>query len=103
MDIKDIPMVRLTWLDAQDSDGNWTSIDDILKHECSVAQEVGWLVMNGEEHVIVMRSRIVEDTLQEGGAYIAIPQSWVIKIEELIVNEETTIDFKPSTFSLTSQ
>ena len=30
MDMKDIPMVRLTWLDAQDSDGNWTSIDDIL-------------------------------------------------------------------------
>jgi hypothetical protein len=103
MDIKDIPMVRLTWLDAQDSDGNWASIDDILNHQCSVAQEVGWLVMNGQDHVIVMRSRIVEDTLQEGGAYIAIPQSWVIKIEELIVNEETTINFNPAGSTITSQ
>lgn len=86
----DIPMVRLTWQDAQDSDGTWTEIDDILKHECAVAQEVGWLVHNDQEKVIVMRSRIVAEELQEGGAYIAIPNSWVIKIEELKVNEDKT-------------
>ena len=90
MDIKDIPMVRLTWQDAQDSDGSWTELDDILKHECAVAQEVGWLVHNDQEKVIVMRSRIVAEELQEGGAYIAIPNSWVIKIEELKVNEDKT-------------
>ena len=90
MDMKDIPMVRLTWQDAQDSDGTWTEIDDILKHECAVAQEVGWLVHNDQEKVIVMRSRIVAEELQEGGAYIAIPNSWVIKIEELKVNEDKT-------------
>ena len=83
-------MVRLTWQDAQDSDGTWTEIDDILKHECAVAQEVGWLVHNAQEKVIVMRSRIVAEELQEGGAYIAIPNSWVIKIEELKVNEDKT-------------
>ena len=90
MDIKDIPMVRLTWQDAQDSDGAWTEIDDILKHECAVCQEVGWLVHNDQEKVIVMRSRIVAEELQEGGAYIAIPNSWVIKIEELKVHEDKT-------------
>ena len=90
MDIKDIPMVRLTWQDAQDSDGTWTELDDILKHECAVAQEVGWLVHNDQEKVIVMRSRIVAEELQEGGAYIAIPNSWVIKIEEIKVNEDKT-------------
>lgn len=83
-------MVRLTWQDAQDSDGTWTEIDDILKHECAVAQEVGWLVHNDQEKVIVMRSRIVAEELQEGGAYIAIPNSWVIKIEELKVHEDKT-------------
>ena len=86
----DIPMVRLTWQDAQDSDGTWTEIDDILKHECAVAQEVGWLVHNDQEKVIVMRSRIVAEELQEGGAFIAIPNSWVIKIEELKVHEDKT-------------
>lgn len=90
MDMTDIPMVRLTWQDAQDSDGAWTEIDDILNHECAVAQEVGWLVHNDQEKVIVMRSRIVAEKLQEGGAFIAIPNSWVIKIEELKVNEDKT-------------
>ena len=90
MDMTDIPMVRLTWQDAQDSDGAWTEIDDILKHECAVAQEVGWLVHNDQEKVIVMRSRIVAEELQEGGAFIAIPNSWVIKIEELKVHEDKT-------------
>jgi hypothetical protein len=90
MDITDIPMVRLTWQDAQDSDGAWTEIDDILSHECAVAQEVGWLVHNDQEKVIVMRSRIVAEELQEGGAFIAIPNSWVIKIEELKVHEDKT-------------
>ena len=90
MDMTDIPMVRLTWQDAQDSDGAWTEIDDILNHECAVAQEVGWLVHNDQEKVIVMRSRIVAEELQEGGAFIAIPNSWVIKIEELKVNEDKT-------------
>jgi len=90
MDMTDIPMVRLTWQDAQDSDGAWTEIEDILKHECAVAQEVGWLVHNDQEKVIVMRSRIVAEELQEGGAFIAIPNSWVIKIEELKVHEDKT-------------
>jgi len=32
-----------------------------------------------------MRSRVVteDNELEEGSAYIAIPQSWVIKVEEL--------------------
>jgi hypothetical protein len=90
MDIKDIPMVRLTWQDAQDSDGTWTDIDDIINHECAVCQEVGWLVHNDQEKIIVMRSRIVAEELQEGGAYIAIPNSWVIRIEELQVHEDKT-------------
>lgn len=88
MNMKDIPMVRLTWKDAQDSDGTWTDIEVILDAECAVCQEVGWLVLNDAERVIIMRSRIVEEELQEGGAYIAIPQSWVLKIEQLQVAEE---------------
>ncbi len=90
MDMNLVPMVRLTWQDAQDSDGSWTDIDDIINHECAVCQEVGWLVHNDQEKIIVMRSRIVAEELQEGGAYIAIPNSWVIRIEELQVHEDKT-------------
>jgi len=104
MDMTDIPMVRLTWQDAQDSDGCWTDIEDILKHECAVAQEVGWLVHNDQEKVIVMRSRIVAEELQEGGAFIAIPASWVLRIEELKVNEETTnSELSSSSYTFTEQ
>ena len=103
MDINLIPMVRLTWLDAQDSDGTWTDIKDILSHDCAICQEVGWLVLNDPKKVIVMRSRIVADNLEEGGAFIAIPQSWIIKIEELIINEETTNNVEPNGSSNTCQ
>ena len=61
MDMTDIPMVRLTWKDAQDSDGTWTAVEDILEHQCATCQEVGWLVLNDSERVIMMRSRIVAE------------------------------------------
>lgn len=89
MDMENVPMVRLTWEDAQDSDGAWTDIEDILKHECAICQEVGWLVHDSDDKVIVMRSRIVAEELEEGGAFVTIPKTWVMKIEELTVNEET--------------
>ena len=89
MDMTNVPMVRLTWQDAQDSDGCWTSIEDIINHQPAICQEVGWLVHSDDDKVIIMRSRIVADELEEGGAYIAIPQSWVLRVEELIVNVNT--------------
>ena len=90
MNIDNIPMVRLTWQDAQDSGGAWTGIEDILAHETATCQEVGWLIHQDDNKVIVMRSRIVEDDgeLNEGGAHIAIPASWVVKIEVLHIDEE---------------
>ena len=102
MKINDIPMVRVTWKDAQDSDGNWTAIEDIIAHEPATCQEVGWLIHEDNSKIIVMRSRICNDNdeLEEGGAHIAIPQDWVIKIEELIINEENNslTDFKSYKF-----
>jgi len=84
MNIHELPMVRLTWQDAQDSDGCWTSIEDIIAHETATCQEVGWLIHQDDNKVIVMRSRIVEgDEIREGSSHIAIPASWVLKIEVL--------------------
>ena len=91
MNMNDIPMVRVTWKDAQDSDGSWSSLEDIIAHEPATCQEVGWLVHKDKTKMIVMRSRICNefDELEEGGGHIAIPHDWVIKIEELKVDEET--------------
>ena len=80
-------LVLLTWKDAQESDGTWTDMEDIKKHSLATCQEAGWLVHQDEEKVIVMRSRIVEedDEIKEGGAFIAIPSTWIIDIKNLEV------------------
>ena len=85
MDMNDVPMVRVTWRDAQDSDGCWTPVEDIVDHKLATCQDVGWMVHNDDNKVIIMRSRIVEEdpVLLEGGGHIAIPSSWVIKVEHL--------------------
>ena len=85
MKINDVAIYRVTWSDAQDSDGNWTDIKDIQNHELATCQDVGWMVHRDETRLVLMRSRIVEkdEELREGGGHIAIPNSWVIKVERL--------------------
>ncbi len=85
MKITDVPMVRVTWQDAQDSDGCWTDIKDIVGHELATCQDVGWMVYKDDIKVVIMRSRIVEkdQELKEGGGHTAIPASWIINIEHL--------------------
>ena len=85
--MQNIPMVRVTWKDAQDSDGSWTSLEDIIAHEPATCQEVGWLVYQDDTKIIVMRSRICTgDELEEGGAHIAT--DWVTEVEKLKVEVE---------------
>lgn len=85
MNISEVPMVRVTWRDAMDSDGNWTDIEDIVGHELATCQDVGWMVYKDDHKIVIMRSRIVEkdQELKEGGGHTAIPASWVIKVEHL--------------------
>ena len=45
-------------------------------------QEVGWLIVDNDEKVVIMRSW--NDDGAHGGACIAIPQSWVLLKEELV-------------------
>ncbi len=92
MDIKDIPIVKVTWQDAQESGGSWTSVEEILTHDCAICEDVGFLVLNDDTKVIIMRSMIIAngsleeayEELEEGGSYIAIPKSWVVNIQELV-------------------
>ena len=46
MDIDKTPMVRVTWLDARDTETGWLDIKDILKAPLATCQEVGWMVVN---------------------------------------------------------
>ena len=85
MDINSVPMVRVTWLDARDTETGWIDIKDILAAPLAVCQEVGYLVVNSEKKVVVMRSWCVDRDDNHGGGAIAIPKGWIKKIEYLQV------------------
>lgn len=86
MDIDDYKMVRLTWLDAQESCTGWSDWEEMTSSSLATCQEVGWLIVDNDEKVVVMRSWHAEE--EQGGACIAIPKSWVIKVQELGIIEE---------------
>ena len=83
MDIKNVPMVRVSWMDARDMETGWVEIKDILKAPLASCMEVGWMVVNNDEKVVVMRSWCVDRDDNNGGGAIAIPKGWIKKIEYL--------------------
>ena len=83
MDINSIPRVTVTWQDARDMETGWIDIKDILKAPLAICQETGWLVVNNDEKIVVMRSWCVDRDDNHGGGTIAIPKGWVTKIEYL--------------------
>jgi len=67
MDIKSIPMVRLSWDDARDMETGWLPIKDMLNAPLAKCQEVGWMIVNNKEKVVVMRSWCVDREDNHGG------------------------------------
>ena len=78
-------MVRITWEDARDTEPGWIDIKDILKAPLALCQDVGWMVINNDEKVIIMRSYSKDKDDISGGGAVAIPKKWVRKIEYLDV------------------
>ena len=78
-------MVRITWEDARDKETGWIDIKDILKAPLALCQDVGWMVINNDEKVIIMRSYSKDKDDISGGGAVAIPKKWVRKIEYLDV------------------
>ena len=85
-DIKKVPMVRVTWLDARDTETGWLPVKDIIGAPLAVCQEVGWMIHNNDEKIIIMRSYSKDKDDISGGGAIAIPKGWVTKIEYLEVS-----------------
>jgi len=83
MDINNVPMVRVSWMDARDMETGWVEIKDILKAPLASCMEVGWMVVNNDEKVVIMRSWCVDRDDNNGGGAIAIPKGWIKKIEYL--------------------
>ena len=86
IDINKTPMVRVTWLDARDTETGWLDIKDVLKAHLATCQEVGWMVVNNDEKIIIMRSYSKDKDDVTGGGAIAIPKGWLKKIEYLKVD-----------------
>ena len=89
IDIDKTPMVRVTWLDARDTETRWLDIKDILKAPLATCQEVGWMVVNNPEKIVIMRSYSKDKEDITGGGAIAIPQGWIKKIEYLKIDYAT--------------
>ena len=86
MDIKKVPMVRVTWLDARDTETGWLDIKEVVNAPLATCQEVGWMIHNNDEKIIIMRSYSKDKDDVSGGGAIAIPKGWVFKIEYLKVD-----------------
>jgi hypothetical protein len=86
VDINKIPMVRVSWLDARDTETGWLSYKEIVEAPLARCQEVGWMVVNTEEKIVMMRSWCTDKDDNHGGGAIAIPKGWVTKIEYLSVD-----------------
>ena len=83
MDINNVPRVTITWLDARDTETGWIDIKEILAAPLAVCQETGWMVVNNDHKVVIMRSWCVDRDDNHGGGAIAIPKGWVTNIEYL--------------------
>jgi len=86
VDINKIPMVRVSWLDARDTETGWLSYKEIVEAPLARCQEVGWMIVNTEEKIVMMRSWCTDKDDNHGGGAIAIPKSWITKIEYLEVS-----------------
>jgi hypothetical protein len=84
-DISKAPMVRITWHDARDTETGWLPIKDIISAPLAICQEVGYMVVNNQQKIVVMRSWCTDKDDNHGGGAIAIPKGWVTKIEYLQV------------------
>jgi hypothetical protein len=90
-DISKAPMVRITWHDARDTETGWIPIKDIISAPLAICQEVGYMVVNNQQKIVVMRSWCTDKDDNHGGGAIAIPKGWVTKIEYLqVAYSETT-------------
>ena len=78
-------MVRVTWKDARDMETGWLPIKDILDAPLAVCQEVGYMVVNNEDKIVIMRSWCVDKDDNHGGGAVAIPRRWGRNIEDLKV------------------
>ena len=74
VNINDVPMVRVTWLDARDMETGWLPLKDIINAPLAVCQEVGYLVVNNDDKVVIMRSWCIDKDDNHGGGSIAIPR-----------------------------
>tara|TARA_Y100001937_G_scaffold96147_1_gene130650 strand:- start:1243 stop:1524 length:282 start_codon:yes stop_codon:yes gene_type:complete len=83
------PMVRITWWDARDMETGWLPIKDIISAPLAVCQEVGYMVVNNDDKIVIMRSWCIDKDDNHGGGAIAIPRGWVRKIEYLKVDYAT--------------
>ena len=62
-----MPMVRVTWMDARDTETGWIDIKDIMAAPLATCQEVGWMTVNNDEKIVIMCSWCLDRDDNHGG------------------------------------
>ena len=65
--------------DARDTETGWIDIKDIIAAPLATCQEVGWMTVNNDEKIVIMRSWCLDRDDNHGGGAIAIPKGWIKK------------------------
>ena len=47
-------MVRITWLDAKETEPGWLPYKDIIDAPLAVCQEVGYMVVINDDKIVIM-------------------------------------------------
>ena len=84
--VKGEPLINNGTGFLHDTETGWLDIKDVVDAPLAVCQEVGWMVHNGPEKIIIMRSYSKDKDEVSGGGAIAIPKGWIKKIEYLKVD-----------------
>ena len=66
-DINRVPMVRITWMDAKDTETGWLPLKDITDAPLAVCQAVGYMVVNNDDKIVIMRSLCIDKDDIHGG------------------------------------
>jgi len=82
LNIKEYPLVKITWTDATDIETGWHLLSDILKKTLLNVQSVGWLVEDTDEKMILVACWDSADKC--AGRGLVIPKPWIVKKEILV-------------------
>ena len=81
MNLENLPIVKVEWLDAMSDDNTWQKIEDLERQTLRIVYSVGWLLKDNPKTIILISS--FDSESQCGGGGTTIPKNCVTNITYL--------------------